>query len=661
MPRPLPPPGFRLDINGLRAWAVLAVVLFHLGVPGLEGGFVGVDAFFVISGYLMTGLLLKGLDAGRIDVTGFLLARARRILPALLLLCLSLLALGALVLLPLDYKRLAAHSLATVGFLSNHKYWGEAGYFDASSHEKWLLHSWSLSVEWQFYLVLPLIFWAICKLGGGRRWLWLVLGTLTSASLAASVWLSLKDTTAAYYGLHSRAWELLLGGLALTLPSWRTGQERLRLALELTGVVLLLGSVLLINGRMPWPGLPALLPTLGTVAVLVAARQASPFTAPALLQYLGSRSYSIYLWHWPACVVLNYLGLERQPLPQLAALGATLLLGEISWRTAEQAAGQRLGRLARGQAGARLALATALPVLLAAGLWLAQGWPGRFDPRAEQLAAASEDRSARARACHAHEDPRSPMCQHGEGPPAVVLLGDSHAASLVSAVQGALPPGRSLLQLTYSGCPYVQDARFDTPWAAPKYDCPAFNRWARDTIAALAPDVGVILVSRYASRALGANEDPPGEQQARIDFPSTGPVDPDRLGRYAAQITRDACELATQRPVWMVRPIPEIGHHVPHLMSRRMAMGRPPELSLPLRAYRARNGWIWQAQDHAAQRCGVRVIDPTSLLCDAQRCFTSYQGRPVYIDDNHLSEFGNTLLMPLFRSALQESSSIALR
>ncbi len=661
MLRPAPQPGFRLDINGLRAWAVLAVVLFHLGVPGLGGGFVGVDAFFVISGYLMTGLLLKGLEAGRIDVRGFLLARARRILPALLLLCLSLLALGSLVLLPLDYKRLAAHSLATLGFFSNHKYWGEAGYFDASSHEKWLLHSWSLSVEWQFYLLLPLIFWTICRLGGRRRSLWLVLGALAAVSLVTSVWLSAKHPTAAYYGLHSRAWEMLLGGLLLALPSWRASQERLRLALELAGIVLLVGSALLINGGMPWPGLPALLPTLGTAAILVAGRQASPFTAPALLQYLGSRSYSIYLWHWPACVLLNYLGQERQPLSQLAALLATLLLSEISWRVAEQTAGQRLGRLERRRAGASLALATALPVLLAAALWLAQGWPGRFDPKAEQLAAASEDRSARAKACHAHADPLSPMCQHGEGPPALVLLGDSHAAALVSAVQGALPPGRSLLQLSYSGCPYVQDARFDTPWAAPKYDCPAFNRWARDTIAALPPDVGVILASRYASRALGANEDAPDEQRARIDFPATGPADPDRLGRFAAQITRDTCELAAQRPVWMVRPIPEIGHHVPHLMSRRLAMGQAPELDLPLPAYRARNAWIWQAQDQAVRRCGARLIDPTSFLCDAQRCISSLQGRPLYIDDNHLSEFGNAQLVPLFRSALQESSSVALR
>jgi len=361
-------------------------VLYHLGFPGLQGGFVGVDAFFVISGFLMTGLLLKGLDAGHVRVGAFLLARARRILPALLLLCLTLLVLGAGVLLPLDYKQLASHSLATLAFLSNHKYWGEAGYFDASSHEKWLLHSWSLSVEWQFYLLLPCLFFAAWKLGLGRRALWRVLGGLLAASLALSVWLSHRDPSAAYYGLHSRAWELLLGGLLHALPASAALGPRGRRLLEAAGFGLLVGSMLLINGRLPWPGLPALLPTLGTAGVLLAGRQDSWLTAPALMQYLGSRSYSIYLWHWPACVLLNYLGLGHQPGPQLAAFAGMLLMSELSWRFAEQSAGRWLSARAPGPAWRGLALGTAAPVALAAGLWLAQGWPGRFDAEAEAIA-----------------------------------------------------------------------------------------------------------------------------------------------------------------------------------------------------------------------------------------------------------------------------------
>lgn len=655
MSTPSTRPGFRRDINGLRAWAVTSVVLYHLGVPGLQGGFVGVDAFFVISGFLMTGLLLKSFDAGRVQITAFLLARARRILPALLLLCLTLLVLGAGVLLPLDYKQLASHSLATLAFLSNHKYWGEAGYFDASSHEKWLLHSWSLSVEWQFYLLLPCLFWAAWKLGLGRRALWRCLCGLLAASLALSVSLSHQDPTAAYYGLHSRAWELLLGGLLHALPASTSLGPRVRRLLEAVGFGLLIGSMLLIDGRLPWPGLPALLPTLGTAAVLLAGRQDSWLTAPAPLQYLGSRSYSIYLWHWPACVLLNYLGLGGQPGPQLAALAVLLLLSELSWRHAEQAMGRWLGAHSSRRAWIGLALCTTAPVLLASVLWLAQGWPGRFAAEAEAIAAIDALPPPAVRACHVHGGPHSPLCRHGEGPPAVVLVGDSHASVLVPAVQAALPPGRSVMQMSYSACPYVQDARFQAPRAATAYDCSGYNRWVRETLRTLPPDVGVILVSRYALRAFGANEYSQEEQVPGIELPAAGPADPDRLGRFAAQLVKDSCELAAERPVWMVRPIPEIGLHVPRLMSRRMAMGQAAELGLPWARYLERNGWVWQAQDEARSRCGVRLIDPTAQLCDGTRCITSAQGRPLYADDNHLSEGGIARLVPVFRTALQEA------
>ena len=153
---PIQPKAFRHDINGLRAWAVVAVVLYHFGVPGFAGGFVGVDVFFVISGFLMTGIIISGLERGDFSLWGFYLARARRIIPALLVLCASLLILGWFWLPNADYKMLASHVCTAVAFVSNLKFWREAGYFDAASHEKWLLHTWSLSVEWQFYILLPL-------------------------------------------------------------------------------------------------------------------------------------------------------------------------------------------------------------------------------------------------------------------------------------------------------------------------------------------------------------------------------------------------------------------------------------------------------------------------------------------------------------------------
>ena len=159
---------FRNDINGLRAWAVMAVILYHFGLPGFDGGFVGVDVFFVISGFLMTGIVTKGLERNSFTFSGFYLARARRILPALIVLCAVLVLAGKFVLLPDEYRTLGAHVLYSLGFVSNIEYWQAAGYFDAASHEKWLLHTWSLAVEWQFYMVLPVLLWAAAKLRRGR-------------------------------------------------------------------------------------------------------------------------------------------------------------------------------------------------------------------------------------------------------------------------------------------------------------------------------------------------------------------------------------------------------------------------------------------------------------------------------------------------------------
>ena len=204
---------FRPDINGLRTWAVLAVVLYHFKVPGFGGGFVGVDVFFVISGFLMTSIIVRGLERDRFSVISFYMARARRILPALLVLCAVLLALGWFLLLPPDYKMLGTHSVTAVSFWSNLRFWQEAGYFDTSSHEKWLLHTWSLSVEWQFYLVLPLLLWGMWRIKPGRAAQIGLTSVVLVTSLLACIWLTPADPTQAFFGLHTRAWEMLAGGL----------------------------------------------------------------------------------------------------------------------------------------------------------------------------------------------------------------------------------------------------------------------------------------------------------------------------------------------------------------------------------------------------------------------------------------------------------------
>jgi len=319
-------PSFRSDINGLRAWAVAAVVLYHFGVPGFSGGFVGVDVFFVISGFLMTGLVVRGLERGNFSVIGFYMARGRRIVPALVVMCAVLLALGWFVLLPPDYKMLSTHSVYALSFLSNVEFWQETGYFDVASHEKWLLHTWSLSVEWQFYLILPLVLWTVWRFRSGRMAQTWVVSLGLVASLGASVWVTSGNPSAAFYLLHTRAWEMLGGGLVFLLADKSTLSARQRRWLETAGLLLMALTIAVFDKETAWPGWRAVLPVAAAMLVLLANRR-SPWTASGLPQWLGDRSYSLYLWHWPVYVALVYVELTDSPLAIAVAILVTALFG----------------------------------------------------------------------------------------------------------------------------------------------------------------------------------------------------------------------------------------------------------------------------------------------------------------------------------------------
>ncbi|WED20608.1 acyltransferase [Vibrio sp. JC009] len=320
---------FRYDINGLRALAVIAVVLFHFDSSLMPGGFAGVDVFFVISGFLMTGIVIRGFERNTFNIFKFYVARADRIIPALAVLCLVLLVFGMFYLTPLDYRELGKHILSSIGFLSNIVYWKESGYFDVSSQDKWLLHTWSLSVEWQFYIIYPLLLVAM------KRFLslqsikkLLVLSTLLG--FAFSVVATIKWTSPAYYLLPTRAWEMMFGGLAYAYP-WTLNENRKRFV-EYLGVILILSSYVFFAKYTPWPGCLALLPVLGTYFIIVADRQNSIITNNPISQSIGRWSYSLYLWHWPIVVFENYFSVSGWSFYGIAL---SFLFGFLSYRLVE--------------------------------------------------------------------------------------------------------------------------------------------------------------------------------------------------------------------------------------------------------------------------------------------------------------------------------------
>lgn len=338
---------FRKDINGLRAVAVLAVVLFHFGVPGLGGGFVGVDVFFVISGFLMTGIIFSKINNDKFSVLSFYLDRCRRIVPALAVVSGVLLTLGYFLLIPDELKVLGKHVGASLMFLSNIVFWTENGYFDLASHEKWMLHTWSLSVEWQFYILYPLLILLLKRIIGLDKARFAI-AAFAVLSFLISLYASDRWPGAAFYLLPTRAWEMFAGGLIYLFPV--SMGKRASVVLEALGLLLIAYSIAVFDSESIWPGWRALIPVLGASLVIYSARPDSVFICNRVFQVIGASSYSIYLWHWPLAVFVSYWGLNGQVSWIAACIMCSIFIGYLSYRYVENIAGKN-PKKARGGGG----------------------------------------------------------------------------------------------------------------------------------------------------------------------------------------------------------------------------------------------------------------------------------------------------------------------
>lgn len=321
---------FRNDINGLRAIAVISVVLFHFNASWMPGGFAGVDVFFVISGFLMTGIIFKGIELEDFSILKFYVARANRIIPALSVLCFGLL-LFSFFSLPPDYQiNNSMHILGSMSFISNIIYWRESGYFNAVSHDKWLLHTWSLSAEWQFYMIYPLVLVALRKCMPIKAMkATVLLGTVLGFIFCIIATYKWPDP--AYYLLPTRAWEMMIGGVAYLYPI--TLKEERKKLLEWLGLALIIGSYFFISKETPWPSYFALFPVLGSFLIIQSQRNDSFVTNNIISQKVGAWSYSIYLWHWPLVVAIYYFSLSDAFI--YLGLILSIVLGSISYKYIE--------------------------------------------------------------------------------------------------------------------------------------------------------------------------------------------------------------------------------------------------------------------------------------------------------------------------------------
>lgn len=653
---------FRRDINGLRGWAVLLVTLYHYGISWLPGGFVGVDVFFVISGFLMTAIIAPQIDGCGFSLTNFYFARIRRIAPALVFVCAALLLLGWFIVPAAEYKKIASHSAYSLTFTSNIEYWLEAGYFDELSSEKWLLHTWSLSVEWQFYLIYPIALIAIHRLPVKKKIATPILVLAALVSFLGTIATANSSPNAAFFLLHTRAWEMLLGGIVYQLSAWATTLDsRSRMLFSWCGLLLILLSAHFLNAGSDWPGINTLFPTIGAALILLA-NQPSLLTSHPLLQWLGTRSYSIYLWHWPIWVLLGHFYIQKEWW--IGGLIASLILGSFSYRFVEKPT-SRIFPTAPGKAAVTISIAGLVVTFFATAVWSKNGQIERFSERIQAVSEEIHHYQKRRGECLPDRGNKSPSCSHGGTGETVILIGDSHANAIVDGLVAAgAPYNARIIEWTYSGCNFVLDLR-TTPTNNSKnrsrHDCEGFIKWVKNRLNTDLPSAPVVIEGRYALAAFGGNEQNEQSNIPRVYFSKIYPATTKAfLDEYAEQLVVTACTLARTRKVFLVRPIPEIGFNVPKTLSHRMILGINDDLYISRQDYMKRNRWVWDAQDRAQTKCGAEIIDPTRYLCNRDKCFGSINQQPLYHDDDHLGTSGNQIISPAFHPIFASDSPTAL-
>jgi len=661
---------YRADIDGLRALAVLAVLLYH-GFPAwLPGGFIGVDVFFVISGYLISRILFTELQEASFSFLAFYARRSRRLLPALLTVLLATLGFGWLALLADEFSQLGKHLTAAAGFVSNLVLWQEAGYFDNAAETKPLLHLWSLGVEEQFYLVWPLLLWLLWRMRWSVPW---GLAALALLSFVWSLWQTGQDTVAAFYSPLTRLWELALGAALAWLQlqqarpqaagqsSWLrwlhlpAPDPRLGAALAGTGLLLLAAGFWLLDGQQAFPGWRALLPVCAAL-LLIAAGPQNPVSRAVLarpwLVGIGLVSYPLYLWHWPLLAFARITeGEQPGVLLRLSLLLLSLLLAFLTWRWIEQPL--RFGRspLLRQRVPVLLLL-----LLLTGGLGLhilrTEGLPQRSAvARLEVDVAALLIPSYRSSGWICDDARFAALrCSYVGAAPHTVLLGDSHAPRIFDGL-AALYEQYGLSIALFgggAGCPPLlglvsKDGPGEDQRRCLENTTPALQHLLQDesirhvmltgrgpmytTASGFADYDG----DRHDGWVLTLQDEPEGQR-------SNAEVYALALEHTFAQL------LAAGKQVTFLYDVPELGFDI-----RSCVPVRPLTLKQQVRipcavsreAFVERNaGFRALVAEVLARHPRVHTVDLATPLCDDVYCHALRDGVIYYTDDDHLSRPG---------------------
>lgn len=632
---------YRPDIDGLRAIAVLSVAMFHFAVGPFRGGFAGVDIFFVISGYLITGIIHREAVHGKFTFAGFYERRVRRIFPALFAMLLAVMLAAPLILLPSDLERLGVSVIATLLFGSNILFWRQSGYFDSSSQYNPLLHTWSLSVEEQFYIGFPILLLLVERFA--RRHIVAALLLVASVSFILCLYYQPLRPSATFYLSPFRAWELILGALLAVGAVPPITNRAVREAVACVALLVLMASLMLLEEGPHFPGWIACFPALATAGLLHSGASGDSLVRRLLavrpMVQVGLISYSLYLWHWPLAVFANYTN-SMEPLPDGAGYGLlalSILAGWASykWVEAPFRRGGPEGLLAsrRSLFATALACMGALGLLAATTAWIDHIWKTRVPPTVEAMD-RQRDPYIPYRQCDGTPVTSARAdCLGGktDGSRTILLWGDSHALAWAPALDLiGKSVGAKVIIAPNSACPPLFDVMNPID-----PECMHGNDRVRDFIRSSHPDV-VMLVGSWTSYSR-----PEGQYALEDKYGRKG-----NASVFAPSLRRtvEALRPHVSRIV-LVGPTPNAPDDVPFRSAQALWTNTTMPRETSTAVAQQRSAQFWQAARELADGEQVHLVDPAQWFCDNVTCrYADASGALLYRDGGHLNVSGAKLL-----------------
>jgi peptidoglycan/LPS O-acetylase OafA/YrhL len=662
MTPPAANPHYRPDIDGLRAVAVTVVVLFHAGCSWLPGGFVGVDVFFVISGFLITSIIRREQEKGVFSLAGFYERRARRILPALFGILVFCLVAGPFIMRPWDLAELGRSMKYVVGSVSNLYFKRVSGdYFGGEAEMMPLLHTWSLGVEEQFYICIPLLLLLLGRGPSGGNRLRAVYILVTAASLVYSAWLVDRNRAQCFYLLPGRAWELALGGI---LALWPVGKltPLLRQIIGSGGLLMIMGAVLFYSDLTSFPGAGALLPCAGAALVIAAGGGglAGRLLSTRVFVGVGLISYSVYLWHWPLLTFLRHLALHGCDVPRWAPLAAAALsyaAGWASWRWLETPFRQpkRWGRR-----GITIFSLAGLTVLFACAMIVQKTniFYQLLPPEALRLADYRKSKNPLGDDAFSDHSVAATPYLYGDqkATPRLAIWGDSHANALAGALhQYMLDRHQSFRFYGRSGTVPLPGAPMDTHYV--RADA---QRYTDEVLPLLLKDDSIRIVMLAARWAIYVEGNTGAWGPAEAGTNESAPLLPvDNAAPGSAPIRETFARLLHDvirqlqragKTVALVYPIPEAARRVPQFLSDEFIHGRDPAAArIPADGvFFQRQQFILQTMDALPDSPQLIRIKPHEMLIRDGALVLMHEKDVLYRDADHLTLEGVQFILPLF-------------